>query len=104
VTPVVLGRIEDLTAGALALQTRYLADAVPVLYNGVLTATPQTVQSAVNTASSAHSKIDLIEDIGPLVGLILGVALIAFGIALITGRRDTEEFAYESDEPVGSTT
>jgi hypothetical protein len=75
-----------------------------VLYNGVLTATPQTVRSAVNTASSAHSKIDLIEDIGPLVGLILGVALLALGIALIIGRRDTEEFAYESDEPVGSTT
>ncbi len=75
-----------------------------VLYNGVLTATPQTVSSAVNTAGSAHSKIDLIEDIAPLVGLILGVALLALGIALIIGRRDIEEFAYESDEPVGSTT
>jgi Porin PorA len=75
-----------------------------ILYRGDLTGTPQNVRSNVNTASAAHFKIDLIEDIGPLVGLILGVALLAVGIALILGRRDTEEFAYESDEPVGSTT
>ncbi len=31
VTPVVLGRVEVLSAGALALQTRYVSDAVPVL-------------------------------------------------------------------------
>jgi hypothetical protein len=31
VTPVVLGRIEVLNAGALALQTRYVSDALPVL-------------------------------------------------------------------------
>ena len=30
-TPVVLGRVEVLSAGALALQTRYVSDAVPVL-------------------------------------------------------------------------
>jgi hypothetical protein len=75
-----------------------------ILYKGLLTDTPQNVRSNVNIANSAHFKIDLIEDIGPLVGLILGVALLAVGIALILGKRDTEEFAYESDEPVGSTT
>jgi hypothetical protein len=32
------------------------------------------------------------------------VVLLVVGIALILSRRDTEEFAYESDEPVGSTT
>jgi hypothetical protein len=31
VTPVVLGRVEVLNAGALALQTRYVSDALPVL-------------------------------------------------------------------------
>lgn len=75
-----------------------------ILYKGYLAATPQSVTSAVNTANSAHFKIDFVEDIGPLVGLILGVALLAVGIALIIRKRDTEEFAYESDEPVGSTT
>jgi hypothetical protein len=49
-------------------------------------------------------KIDFVEDIGPLVGLLLGVALLAVGVTLILGQRDSEEFAYESDEPVGSTT
>lgn len=75
-----------------------------ILYKGNLTTTPQEVTSAVNTANAAHLKITFVEDIGPLVGLVLGVALIVLGIAMILGRRDSEEFAYESDEPVGSTT
>jgi hypothetical protein len=75
-----------------------------ILYKGVLSDTPANVQSNVNTANAAHFKIDFIEDIGPLAGLILGVVLLVVGIALTIGRRDTEEFAYESDEPVGSTT
>jgi Porin PorA len=75
-----------------------------ILFKGTFTATPQAVQSAVNTANSWHLKVDLLEDIGPLIGLVLGLALLAAGIALILGQRDNEEFAYESDEPVGSTT
>jgi hypothetical protein len=75
-----------------------------VLYNGLLTDTPQNISANVNTAKAAHSKIELVEFTGPLVGLILGLALLGVGIALILRRRETEEFAYESDEPVGSTT
>jgi Porin PorA len=75
-----------------------------ILYKGLLSDTPQNVRSNVNIANAAHFKIDFVEDIGPLIGLVLGVALLGVGIALIMGRRDTEEFAYESDEPVGSTT
>jgi hypothetical protein len=74
-----------------------------VLYRGDLTATPQSIASAVDTARSAHVKIDLVEDIGPLVGLLLGVGLVVVGVAMILGQRDSEEFAYESDETVGST-
>jgi hypothetical protein len=74
-----------------------------VLYKGVLTSTPQSIASAVNTANSAHLKVELVEDIGPLVGLVLGVGLVVVGVAMILGRRDSEEFAYESDETVGST-
>jgi hypothetical protein len=73
-----------------------------VLYRGDLTATPQTIASAVNTAKSAHLKIDLVEDVGPLAGLVLGVGLVVAGAVLILDRRGTEEFAYESDETVGS--
>jgi hypothetical protein len=75
-----------------------------ILYKGLLTDTPQNIKANVNLANSAHFKINLVEFIGPLVGLILGVVLLVVGIALILSRRDTEEFAYESDEPVGSTT
>jgi hypothetical protein len=73
-----------------------------VLYRGDLTATPQTITSAVNTAKSAHLKIDLVEDVGPLAGLVLGLGLVVAGAVLILDRRGSEEFAYESDETVGS--
>jgi hypothetical protein len=75
-----------------------------ILFKANMTATPQSVTAAVNTANSAHLKIDFVEDIGPLVGLLFGVVLLIIGITLVIGQRDTEEFAYESDEPVGSTT
>jgi hypothetical protein len=74
-----------------------------ILYKGDLTATPQSIASAVNTANSAHLKIDLVADIGPLAGLLLGVGLMVVGVALILDRRDSEEFVYETDETVGST-
>jgi len=75
-----------------------------VLFQGHLAATPQTVASAVSTAHSAHLKINLIEDIGPLVFVLLGVVLLTVGITLTVRHPDREEFEYESDEPVGSTT
>jgi Porin PorA len=74
-----------------------------VLYHGDLMATPQSIASAVNTAKSAHLRVDLVEDIGPLAGLLLGVGLVVIGVALILDRRGSEEFTYESDETVGST-
>lgn len=74
-----------------------------LLFKGVLSSTPATVKNAVNTASSSHLKIELIEDIGPLVTLLLGVILLVVGITLSVTRRDDEEFFYETDEPVGST-
>ncbi len=75
-----------------------------LLYQGDLRATPQSITSAVNTVNSSHLKIEFVEDIAPLVGLLLGVALLIVGITLTLGQRDSDEFAYESDEPVGSTT
>jgi hypothetical protein len=75
-----------------------------ILYKGYLTATPQSISSAVSTAKAAHLKIDFVQDIGPLAGLLLGVILAGVGMTMILGQRDSEEFAYESDEPVGSST
>ena len=88
-------------------RTLSLEDAAGVtrllLFNGVVSSTPATVKNAVNTASSSHLKIELIEDVGPLVTLLLGVILLVLGITLSVTRRDDEEFVYETDEPVGST-
>jgi hypothetical protein len=75
-----------------------------ILFRGYLAATPGTVSSAVNTADSSHLKIEVIEDIGPLVALLLGLILLVVGITLTIGRPGDEEFAYETDEPVGSIT
>jgi hypothetical protein len=74
-----------------------------ILYKGDLTETSQSIASAVNNANSAHLKVDLVEDIGPLAGLVLGLGLVVAGVAMILGQQDSEEFAYESDETVGST-
>ena len=74
-----------------------------ILFKGVLTATPATVTNAVNTAKSSDLKVKLIQDIGPLVTLLLGVIMLVVGITLTVSRRGDEEFVYETDEPVGST-
>jgi hypothetical protein len=75
-----------------------------VLFKGDLAETPQSVSAAVSTVNSSHMKIEFIEDIGPLASVLLGVVLLVLGIALTVNHRDLEDFDYESDEPVGSTT
>jgi len=75
-----------------------------VLFKGDLAATPQSVSGAAGAVNSSHLKIEFIEDIGPLVCVLLGVVLLVLGITLIANQPDLEEFEYESDEPVGSTT
>jgi hypothetical protein len=74
-----------------------------ILFKGLLASTPASVTEVVNKAGSSHLKIELIQDVGPLVAVLLGIILLVVGITLTVGRRDDEEFAYESDEPVGST-
>jgi hypothetical protein len=74
-----------------------------ILFKGSLAATPASVASAVNAANSSHLKIELIQDIGPLVTVLLGIILLAVGITLTISRLDDEEFVYETDEPVSST-
>jgi hypothetical protein len=74
-----------------------------ILFKGVLSATPGDVTSVVNKTNSTHQRIEVIEDIGPLVTVLLGIILLVVGITLTVTRRDDEEFLYETDEPVGST-
>jgi hypothetical protein len=97
VTGVVLAVTKDSRA---ALEDSTGATRLIVL-QGKLTTTPQSNQGAVNTASSGQSKINLVQNIGPLVLVIIGIGLVVLGIVLIARQRDEDEPAYDQD-PVGS--
>jgi hypothetical protein len=72
------------------------------LYSGTLASTPQTVQAAVNTASSSDTEISAVQSIGPLVAGLVAIVLLVFGILLITNE-DRDEYEYEDDdEEVGA--
>jgi hypothetical protein len=75
-----------------------------VLFKGDLAATPQSISGAVGAVNSFHLKIEVIQDVGPLVCVLLGVVLLVLGITVTVNHPDREESEYESDEPVGSTT
>jgi hypothetical protein len=68
-----------------------------VLLKGTLVTTPESVQALVNLTNSGHPKIQLINVIGPLVGLLLGVMLLATGITLLLNEPDDEELVYEDE-------
>ena len=72
-----------------------------VALQGQVVTNPQSNQAQVNTARSGQNKIKLIQDIGPLVLVILGIALVVVGIMLLVRERDEEEPVYDQD-PVGS--
>jgi hypothetical protein len=61
-----------------------------VLFNGTLSYTPQTVTAAVNYANSQRNKINLVQDIVPLAGLVLGIVLLVVGIVLLAGSDGTD--------------
>jgi DUF3068 family protein len=69
-----------------------------VLLNGTLTATPQSIADAVNTAKSDNALISAVQTIGPLVGGLVGILLLVLGILLI--GPDYEEYEYEEDDEV----
>jgi hypothetical protein len=54
-----------------------------VLLGGKLTETPASVQAAVAQAEKSHKKIEWITGIGPLIGILLGLVALAFGIGVI---------------------
>jgi hypothetical protein len=75
-----------------------------ILFQGNLAETPSAIARAINNANSYHLKIEFVDDIGPLVCVLLGVVLLIIGITLTVSQQDSdEEFEYESDEPVGYT-
>lgn len=68
-----------------------------VLLNGTLTSTPASVTAAVNTASSSDNEISWVQDIGPLIGLLVGIVLLVFGIVLLLSE-NREDYEYEDDD------
>jgi hypothetical protein len=68
-----------------------------VVLQGTLASTPQAVQSAVDTSNSYHLKIEFVQTIGPLVGLLVGIVLLAFGITLLLNEPDDEELIYQDE-------
>jgi Porin PorA len=68
-----------------------------VLLQGKLASTPETIQAEVNTSNSYHVKIQLVQIIGPLVGLLLGLVLLIIGITLLLNEPDDEELIYEDE-------
>ena len=72
-----------------------------VVLQGQVATTPQSNQGAVNVASSGQTKISLVQDIGPLVFVLIGIGLVVLGIILVARPRAKEEPAHDKD-PVGS--
>jgi Porin PorA len=71
------------------------------LLRGTLTTTPKSIQAAVNTARSSDTEISWVQNIGPLIGILLGLVLLVLGIALLVteGRELYEYEDYEADVP-----
>jgi Porin PorA len=68
-----------------------------VLLQGRLASTPETIQHEATTSNSYHLKIQFVEVIGPLVGLLLGIVLLIIGITLLLREPDDEELIYEDE-------
>jgi Porin PorA len=68
------------------------------LFSGTLTSTPGSVQSAVNTASTYDTEIDIVQSIGPLVGGLVAIVLLVVGVLLLINSDDRDDYEYEDDD------
>jgi hypothetical protein len=68
-----------------------------VLLDGTLTTTPQSVAAAVSTATKYDHEISWVEDLGPLIGILVGLLLVAFGLMLIFGP-EPDLYEYEDED------
>jgi Porin PorA len=77
-----------------------------VLFDGHLASTPASVATNVATDKSDDRKIALVEDVLPIVGLVLGIILLVVGLVLSRSRTEDEdeEMApdYEDEESAES--
>jgi hypothetical protein len=72
-----------------------------ILLQGDLVSTPQSISAAVSDIHSARIKISLVEDIGPLVGVLLGIVLLVIGITLLVSAPEEQEYVGGGDDELG---
>jgi Porin PorA len=86
---------------------QYAGSTQLVLFDGSLTETRQSAESAVGVAGSFDLRDRLVQDIGPLASVLAGIALVGLGVFLTkTSRRGAlpegrspEESGYSSEVP-----
>ena len=69
-----------------------------ILYQGDLVSTPQSIAEALSDLHSDRQKLEFVENIGPLIGLILGIVLLVAGIILILSAPAEQEYANDDDD------
>jgi hypothetical protein len=67
------------------------------LLHATLTSTPKTIASSVSTAKSSDNEIAWVQDIGPLIGGVLGLLLLVLGVLLVLGQYE-EYYEYEDED------
>lgn len=74
------------------------------LFKGTLTSTPQSVSQAIANARPLDNKILWVEDLLPLLGLIVGVLLLIAGLLLlVSSERQGYEWEYDEQQvPAGA--
>lgn len=71
-----------------------------VLFKGTLTSTSKSNAAGVATARSNDTEITWVEDLGPLIGVILGLVLLVVGILMMNSRPREYEYEDEGDKAV----
>lgn len=71
-----------------------------VLFNGTLTSTPQSVQNAISNARPLDNKITWVQDLAPLLALIIGVLCLVIGLVMMAagGRREDLEWEFSQQQ------
>jgi hypothetical protein len=97
VDPGVGSPVKEIEHQDEALQDPATGAAALTLFNGTLTTTPQSISSAVHTAKGYDNELFWLQDGGPLIGLILGIILVAVGVLLVLSE-EREEFEYQDED------
>jgi hypothetical protein len=86
-------------------QTESLADSSGttrlILYQGTLASTPQSIAGAISVTHSARDKIGFFQDVGPLIGLLLGIVLLVIGVTMFAIAPQRLEHVESDDEGHG---